>query len=154
MRRISSRFTWCHKKAFPVFVFGLLGVYTLIWIFAVIQQRAPALTLLLLLGIAAFVFLQMRWLSPLIDEVFIDNDEIVVKSGGQEDRVPITNIISIKDYTLARPERIVLILKEPCRFGGEIMFLPSCRMCRFWTTHPIVEVLNRSIDEVIGAGLR
>jgi len=153
MRRISSRFTWWHKKAFPVFGFGFLGVFTLIWVFAVIQQRAPALTLLFLLAIAAFSFFQMRWLvSPLIDEVFIDNDEIIVKNRGQEDRFPIANILSVKDSTFVHPERIVLTLKEPCLFGGGIVFLPSWRLWRFWA-HPIVEVLNRDIDEVIRDGL-
>jgi hypothetical protein len=141
MRRISSKWTWWYKKAFPLFWFGFLGLFTIGWSFGVIQQKVPAPTLLLPLVMAAIGYVLMKWLLfPLVDEVWIDQNEIVVWNSGQEGRFPITNIINVEDSQFMNPERVTLTLKEPCALGSEIVFLPPLRLLHF-TRHPIAQEL-------------
>src|SRR5262249_47802445 len=78
MRRISSKWTWWHKRAFPAICFGFLAVFSVVWILLVVQQQVPAGALLIPPALAAFGYLLMRWLVfPLMDEVWIENDHIV-----------------------------------------------------------------------------
>jgi hypothetical protein len=147
MRRISSTWTWWYKKAFPVIWFGFLGLFTLVWIPGVVQQQVSPATLLIPLGMAAFGYLVMRRLVfSLVDEVWIENDDIVVRNGDQEDRFPITHIINVEAPLFVNPERIVLTLSEPCLFGREIAFSPPYR---WWplSRHPLAEELIRRAHE-------
>jgi hypothetical protein len=148
MRRISSKSTWWHKKAFPTIWFGLFGLFTLVGLFSVINGRAPAPALLIpLFGMAAgYSF--MRWLVfSLLDEVWIDGDQIVVRNGGREDRFPLSNILNVDASLFTNPERIVLTLRQPCAFGDEVAFLPTPR---FWPfgRHPLAKELIRRIHHL------
>lgn len=141
MRRISSKGTWWYKKAFPAFWFGFLGLFTLIWSFGVIQHQVPSPTMVVPLVLAVFGYLLMRWLLfPLVDEVWIDGDDIVVRNSGQEERFAVTNIVNVEDSQFTNPERVTLTLKEPCALGREIIFLPPLRLLHF-TRHPIAQEL-------------
>lgn len=141
MRRISSRLTWWHKKAFPAIWFGFLGLFTIAWLPGVILQRVPAPTLLIPLGMAAFGYVLMRWLIfPLVDEVWIEDNEIIVRNRGQEERFPITNIMNVEASLFTNPEQVVLTLKEPCGFGRKIVFSPPMRWLHIGR-HPIAKEL-------------
>ncbi len=150
LRRISSRWTWWHKNAFPMIFFGFLGLFTLAWMVGVIQQQVPAPPLLIPLGMAAFGYVLMRWLVfPLADEVWIDSEDIVVRNSGQEERFPITNVLNVESQLFTNPERVILTLKQPCGLGREIVFSPPQRWWRL-SRHPIAEELIRrahGIDE-------
>jgi len=99
--------------------------------------------LLIPITIAAGSYILMQGMVfPLVDAVMIDEDMIVVRNRGQEDRFPITQSINVKASKFENPERIVLTLKDPCRFGREIIFLPPGRWWLF-SRHPLVEELIR-----------
>jgi hypothetical protein len=143
MRPISSRWTWWHKKAFPIFWFAFLGLFSLAGLRGVIQKQVPALTLLIPVGLAAFGYILMRWLVfPLVDEVWIQEEELIVRNGDKEDRFPISNIINVDASQFANPERITLTLREPSTFGREIAFSPPTRWWPF-SRHPIAQELLR-----------
>ena len=149
MRRISSTLTWWHKKAFPVFWFGFLGLFTCAWIVGVVLGEADSIGILGLLFLAVLGYFLLRFLvSPLVDEVFIDCEEMVVRNNGLEDRFPVCNIINIEDWLFVNPERVVLTLKNPCKFGGEVAFEPEFRWWKF-RRHPIAEELLRRIHQVV-----
>lgn len=141
MRRISSSLTWWYKKVFPAVWFGFLGFWTLAWIPGVVSGRVPALTLVGPPAMAIFGYALMRWLIfPLVDEVWIENNDLIVRNHGQEDRFPAANILNVESQVFANPERVVLTLREPCRFGGEILFVPPFRLIHV-SRHPIAEEL-------------
>jgi hypothetical protein len=97
MRKISSRWTWWHKKAFPVVWFGFLGIFTVAWIPGVVRQRVPAPTLLIPLAMMVFGYVLMRLLIfGLVDEVWLDDDHLIVRNREDEDRFPITNIVNVE----------------------------------------------------------
>lgn len=148
MRRISSSLTWWHKKGFPAFWFGFLALFTVIWIPGIFLQQVPAPTLLVPVGMAVFGYLLMRWLVfPLLDEVWLEGDQIVVRNRGEEDRFPIANIINVQAELFVNPERIVLMLKEPCKFGREIVFSPPFRWWHL-RRHPLADELMRRVHHI------
>jgi hypothetical protein len=93
--------------------------------------------------IAAGLFLYALWrslLAPQMDKVCIDDDELVINNRGQQDRVPLINIVSVVNYRLRRPESVVVRLKAPSKFGSEVSFMPNARWMPI-DPHPIVEEL-------------
>lgn len=145
MCQISSKLTWWHKRAFPTFWFGFLALFTLNWIPSVVRGEAPAATLAIPLGMAAFGAVLMCWLVfPLVDKVWIDGDELVVRNHGQMDRFPIANVVDVDGSYMANPESIGLYLNTPCRFGKTIRFAAPFRLFMFGT-HPLAqELIDRS----------
>ncbi len=144
MRQISSNSTWWHKKAFPTFWFSFLALMTVIMLPSVLEGQAPAQVILIPLGMSVFGFLLMRMLVwPLVDEVYLDGDDVVVRNKGEEDRFPFSNVINIQGSEFTNPERITLNLKQPCLFGDEIKFMPPPRWLAFGK-HPLAtELINR-----------
>lgn len=141
MRRISSKMTWWNKKAVPTLWFGFLAVFTCFWIPAVLQGQVPAFTLLGPIGMAVFAYLLMRALVfCLVDEVWLDGDDVIVRNRGEEDRFPIANIANVDCAFLTNPERITLTLRTPTHFGREIAFSPPQRLFPFGR-HPIAREL-------------
>src|SRR5437763_1307724 len=129
MRRISSTLTWWFKRAFPIYMFRFLALFELIAILgALAQQPVPVPFLLVPVVMAVFGYLMMRWLVfPLVDEVYLADDEVIVRNRGEETSFPVTNIINVESSRMTSPERITLTLREPCSFGQEIAFCPPFR---------------------------
>jgi hypothetical protein len=155
MRRISSSSTWWHKKAFPTIWFGFLAVFTCVWIIPVARGEVPAGTIFIPLGMAAFGYLLMRVLVfPLVDEVWIDGDDLVVRNRDEEDRFPITNIVNVDNSWMTNPEQIRLTLRNPSRFGQEIVFSPPIRWWPFGR-HPVSrELIARAHGLDVGDPMR
>jgi hypothetical protein len=152
MRKISSKSTWWNKKAFPAMWFGFLGVFMCVLIPGVTQGQAPAFLLLWPLGLAVFGYVLMRELVfSLMDEVWIDGDDIVVRNRGEEDRFPISNIVNVDCSVMTNPERIVLTLRTPSEFGQEIVFSPLSRWWPF-SRHPLATELIRLAHRLDGPG--
>ncbi len=145
MRRISSQATWFYKLVPIIWCSGFtLGV--LMAISAVISGKENGFVLLCGMCVAlifSFVYFKTLRLSSLYDEVSIDGDDLVLRNRGQQDRVPIANIMNVDATIFANPERIELDLREPCAFGYEIVFLPQQRWVKYWDHHPIAEELRR-----------
>lgn len=86
-------------------------------------------------------------LFDLVDEVWDDGDHLVVKNGRQEDRIKFATIMNVS-YMPARPDRITLTLREPCRFGKEVTFSPVPRsvFVNPFSKNPIVQELIERVD--------
>jgi hypothetical protein len=102
------------------------------------------------LGMAVFGYVLMRWLVfSLVDEVWIDGDDLVVRNQDDEDRFPITNIVNVDSSGMTNPERVVLTLRTPSRFGQEIAFSPPMRLWPF-ARHPLATELIRLAHRLDG----
>src|SRR5712692_3878468 len=96
MRRISSRWTWWYKKGVPILWFGFLGRCTFVVIVAALNQQVPAPVVLFPVGEAILVYFLMRcFIFPLMDEVYLSDDQVIVRKDGEEDSFPITNIVNV-----------------------------------------------------------
>jgi len=53
---------------------------------------------------AVFGYLMMRWLVfPLADEVFLDEDEVIVRKNGKETRFSVRQIINVDASLMTNP---------------------------------------------------
>lgn len=119
-RRISSDGTWWYKKGFPALWFGFLGIFTFIALWGPVRQQGSYFVLVVLLSFAvAGYFAAREYCFRLVDEVWIEKDELIVCNRGIEDRFPLTNLTKVT----IRKRDIVLTLDEPCALGHEIAFV-------------------------------
>jgi hypothetical protein len=148
MRQISSAWTLWHKRGFPIVWFGFMGLITLVLILSIILGRNSALLLLVPIGFAAVGYISMRWsrVFSFMDEVWLENDQVIVRDGDQEDRFSVANILTVRASWLTYPERIVLTLAKPCRFGHEIVLSPPIRLFNI-TPHPLAEELSALAEQ-------
>ncbi len=142
---------WWHKKAFPTFWFGFIGIWSIFALSSVLQGDAPFFVLLIACGMAAVGYTFMRILIfPLADEVWIDDENLLVRKGGEEDSFPISTIINVESSKMQNPEHITLTLRQQTKFGTEVVFSPPTRWWPFGR-HPVAqELLSRvhGLDEL------
>jgi hypothetical protein len=147
MQRISSRGTFINKRVFPVVWFGFLAVFFT----APMLGRGPRgdvpfgfLVVPIFMGIFGY-FLMKKMVFDLADEVFDDGNSLVVRIGGEEERIPLSEIINVSYSSMANPSRVTLTLRTPGRFGKEVSFSPPQRFLPF-AKSPIVADLIERVD--------
>ena len=123
MTKISSTLTSLGKVVLP-FVWLAMGALVAV-VSAVIGPADESLVDLVPMGIfVGLTFALMKLLSwSLADEVYDGGDFLLIKNHGKEERVPFSNIRSVRVTTLRSPQKITLSLIEPGRFGSQIKFL-------------------------------
>jgi hypothetical protein len=135
--------TFVNKKLFPVFWFGFLIVFMCVMIPSIVAGNNSPVALLIPLMMMAFGYVLMRSLVfDLVDEVYLDIDQIVIRNGGEEDRFSVKNVINVNASIMTNPERLTLTLREPCKFGSEVTFSPTMRLLHFGR-HPLAKELIR-----------
>ncbi len=125
MRKISSKMTAFHKKLFPAMWFGFLAFFMVsAWTAdAFSRDRWVFLFVPLLMGVLGFVFMR-RLLWDLADEVHDCGDALLIRKGGEQERIPLSGIMNVSATVLVNPPRITLRLVNPGRFGTEVAFMP------------------------------
>ncbi|WP_417472933.1 hypothetical protein [Luteimonas mephitis] len=124
MQLISSRQTFFFKKVFPVFWFGFLVVFCAL---AATQGawKEPAFFIVpLIMAVAGFVMMRVL-VRDLADEVLDGGRFLVVRRGGEEERLALSNVINVDMSQFTNPKRLTLRLRKPGRFGSEVVFLPK-----------------------------
>ncbi len=145
MRLISSELTWWQKRAFPAIWFAVLVLVTVLILAGALKGVMPPETLLIPLVVALFSYLVLNWLVfPLVDEVWIDGDDLVVRNRGEEDRFSIRHVVDVESSFLSNPEQIRLTVNPASRFGQTIWFLAPRRWFAFGWHPAIREVIDRS----------
>ena len=151
MKRISSKRTFFYKRVFPVLWFGFLAFFVLVSSMAGRRTHAAPIPMLIVpVVMAVFGYMLFRRLIfDLVDEVWDDGDELVVKNAGVEERVPLRNIVNIGYSLLTNPERVTLTLREVGPFGKEVTFVPLRRPFSFrWLSrNPIIDELIERVDQ-------
>jgi hypothetical protein len=133
--------TFFHKRLFPLAWFGGVAIFAAIGIVEIARNQAPLFVVFVPIGMLLFgFFLMKRLVFDLLDEVYLDNDHIVIRNGGAEDRFRVQNILNVDCSVMTSPERITLTLHEPCGFGSEITFSPPTRLWPFGR-HPLAKEL-------------
>jgi hypothetical protein len=125
MKRISSRFLFLPKIVFPVLWFGFLALFVAAALLNS-NARLPLPAILAPFAMAVFGYVLMKKLVwDLVDEVWDGGDYLLVRNGGEEDAVRLSNIMNVSAALLTNPPRITLRLVTPCRFGKEVSFSPE-----------------------------
>ena len=139
MRKISSRLTVFYKRVFPVLWIAMILVnivaLALAWP-ADAAHRGMAIAIPIMMAI--FGYLLFRWLIfDLVDEVFIDGAELMIRNRGHEDRIPLANLESIRATQFFHPERITVVAN-----GTKYTFAAPARL-NWLSPHPVAEELRK-----------
>ncbi|MEM8996937.1 MAG: hypothetical protein AAGF23_19295 [Acidobacteriota bacterium] len=156
MERISSKWTFLHKRIFPALYLGiaLAMLVNALWT----RSWGPGYGLWwLVFALFNVVAVASFWLAlrHLVDEVEDHGDALVVKSGGEEQRIALAEILTVNSSTQSG-RRLEIRLAESGRFGDRVVFLPE-RKVSFnpWKPSEIYESLVRRVDAAKrGAGAR
>jgi hypothetical protein len=150
VKKISSGSTYFTKRVFPFLWFGFLAVFSVIAVIAMlngVEDASPAF-LLIPAAMAVFGFFLMKALVwNLADEVYDGGDFLLVRWGGREERVSLSNVVNVNASVAVNPPRITLRLAKPGKFGEEISFSPVSRFqLNPFGKNPVAEDLILRID--------
>ncbi|HEU4669433.1 MAG TPA: hypothetical protein VFR91_01875 [Dyella sp.] len=129
MQRLSSAATVWYKRGFPLLWFGLLAVFLAIaWLQPGGPGKAPPRVMvvvpLLMMGVG---FALMRKLVfDLVDEAWLDGDQVVVVQRGERIRIPLLQVMNVNATSMVNPPRVTLMLRQPnARLGDAVSFIPA-----------------------------
>jgi len=131
MRRLSSRWTFFYKKIFPLIWFiAVAGAATGGFCATTLAKNphAPPLEIFLVIpvfmGFIGYIIMK-NLILDLLDEVWDEGDSLVLVKGDARETIRLSDIINVSDTYMVNPPRITLLLRQPCRFGREVVFAPA-----------------------------
>jgi hypothetical protein len=149
MQRLSSKWTLVSKRIFPVFWVVILAAFSIPMILAWRSGATvdPGILIVPIVATAIGYFVMKRTVFNLVDEVWDRGDDLLVRNKGQEDRIPLADIMNVSYTMFGNNRRATLKLRTPCRFGSEVAFMPVAPAWRFtFFKNPILEELIDRID--------
>jgi hypothetical protein len=125
MQRISTPYTFS-IKVFPFLFFGFLAFFSFLLLINGALQKAPMFLVVVVVMAVIGFYSTKASRQDLVDEVFDCGAFLLVKKRGEEDTVPLSNIINVNFSTDGggASARITLTLASPGKFGTEISFAP------------------------------
>ena len=85
----------------------------------------------------------------IVDELYDGGDFLLVRNGGIEDRIPLTQIDRVHKAMYSQPPRVTIRLNRPGKFGETIVYSPETRFALVpWAqnaTNDLIERIKRSI---------
>jgi len=148
MQLMSSKMTFFYKRIFPVIWFGFLAVF---FVIALIQGLAaqsiafiPFIIVAVVMAVIGYQFMK-RMAFNLVDEVFDVGDALLVRSGGQEERVALADIKNVNFFPYMSPPQVTLSLRRPSVFGDTIVFCAPARLLPL-SRNPTIEKMIDRID--------
>jgi hypothetical protein len=146
--RISSRMTFFYKRLFPIIWFGGLAAFLAVGLFVTANSRNvqtfPFLIMPVLM-IAVGFFIMKKLIFDLVDAVFDAGDALVVRNGGREERIPLSQIMNVNYSPMVNPPRVTLSLRGGSTFGDQVTFCAPVRFIPF-STSPVIDDLIRKVD--------
>ncbi len=87
----------------------------------------PVIIFLIVPAFLSFIgyMLMKHLVLDLLDEVLDEGDSLVLVKGDMREAIRISDIINVSDTYMINPPRITLLLRQPCRFGREVVFSPA-----------------------------
>lgn len=143
MQRISSRSTAFTKRVLPFLLLAIVAAWFVVAMRVTRHSLHPAIVILPA-AVAAFAFFVMKKvLFNLVDEVWDGGDFLLIRNRGEEDRVPLENIMNLSYTMFGNNRRATLRLRTPCRFGAEVAFMPAAAPWSF------TFYKNKMLDDLI-----
>ena len=125
MKKISSKLTTVNKKVFPALWFGFLAIFLVISLESGAADHDVMFFVVPVLLAVFGYFLMKKLIWDLADEVYDCGDFLLVRNGGDEDRIALANVMNVSPSTFTNPPRITLRLVNPSKWGTEIAFSPA-----------------------------
>jgi hypothetical protein len=148
MRRISSSMTFFYKRVFPIIFLGFLLLFVAFGLTTgMTTEQFPPLPFFVvpIIMLVIFFFVMKKLVFDLVDEVLDAGEALVVRNGGQEERIALSEIMNVNYSPLVNPPRVTLSLRRPSMFGEQVTFCAPVRFVPF-STSPIIDELIQRID--------
>lgn len=151
MRRLSSRLTFLYKRVIPTIWFGVIAAG--LFLPVVIPSAQPDVVgppaavyfaFAVLMGVGVYVFFK-NLVFDLADVALDDGDTLVVKKGGRDDRIALSDIKNVNYTVWFQPPRVTLSLRKPSIFGEEVSFCPPASFIPF-SGHPVIYEWIERVD--------
>jgi len=144
MRLLSSRATFLNKRVVPAIWFGLsLAPMAVLFVWPEKHFSPVPFLFMPLVAIAIGYFALKKRLFDLADEVWDAGDALLIRKGGNEQRIPISEIMNVSYAELRSPPRVTLSLRTPSVFGEHISFCAPIRIVPLSRSPIIVELIER-----------
>ena len=148
MPLMSSKMTFFYKRVFPVIWFGFLAVFFLV---ALAKGSAadpisnlPSLIIPVVMAIIGYQIMK-KMAFHLVDQVFDLGDALLVRNGGQEERIALADIKNVNFFPYMSPPQVTLSLRRASLFGDTIVFCAPARLMPL-SPSPTIEKLIDRID--------
>ena len=148
MARLSSKATLFYKRIFPVLFIGFLILFSVVPLFVGARSgNYPPLPFVVVpvVVIVIFYITMKKLVFDLADEVVDLGDALLVKNGGQEDRIALADIINVNYTPLMSPPRVTLLLRKTGVFGKRVSFCAPIRFMPF-ASSPVIDELIARVD--------
>ena len=146
MRLISSRMTFFYKRVFPFIWFGVLLLLIAFGLFTMsrgdLASNVPFLIVPVLMAVFGYRIMK-KLVFNLADEVLDAGDALVVRSGGQEERIALSDIKNVNYSPYMSPPQVTLSVRRPTVFGDTIMFCAPVSMLPLRSSPIIAELVDR-----------
>ena len=110
------------KRIFPFIFLAVMAIPLAIGV--IVKPIQPQLFIMPLVMLPVLFIIMRKLVWDLADEVYDGGDYLLVKNGGKEERIALSNIMNVSVTLMVNPPRITLRLATPGRFGKEISFTP------------------------------
>jgi hypothetical protein len=138
MRPVSSKMTFFYKHVLPVIWLGL------VLLFIAIGLLSDASFLIAALLLAVFGYWAMKkMLFNLVDAVLDAGDALVVRSGGQEERIALSDIKNVNYTPYMNPPLVTLSVRRHTVFGDTIAFCAPASIVPLWNSPVILDLIDR-----------
>jgi hypothetical protein len=140
--------TFLYKRVFPVIWFGGVLLFIIFGLFSASRSSQnsiiPVVIVPLLMAIFGYWIMQ-KLTFDLVDEVLDAGDMLVVRSGGQEERVALADIKNINYSPYMSPPRVTLSLRRQTVFGETVTFCAPISIVPF-SSSPVIHTLIDRVD--------
>jgi len=123
--------TFFYKRIFPIIFFGFILLFIAFGLFGGLRSgQSPPLPVLIapMIVFAVVYFVMKKLVFDLVDEVLDAGDALIVRNGGQQERVALSDIMNVSYSPLVSPPRVTLSLRRPSTFGSEVTFCAPIRL--------------------------
>jgi hypothetical protein len=141
--RLSSLWTPFYKLVFPPFWIGGFGLGTiLMWTGGMDDPEPPAFVKwqFLLMWIAGTSFI--LWFTRRLSEVWLDEGELVVKSGRYVERIPLGAVDSVTETRIWNPKQIKLGIRPGAASKEQVIFMAPWSFQLPFSDHRVVRQLR------------
>jgi len=121
-KRLSSNYFEYRRRSFPYLWFGSLTLFVIrMWGELVHDSLVPFLAVVIVVALIGYLVVS-RFNRYMVDDVWDDGKQLIVKKGDEVEYVPIANILRIGNSRLVAPRRVTVFLRKPGKWGDRIVF--------------------------------
>ncbi len=142
--RLSSSYTFFYKLVLPI----IQLIVTATFVFIILLNELEIGYVVIAMMIIA-LFFSLKYSFPLKD-VWLANDNIIVKSFSHKITIPFYSIVSIKENKWFNPHYVVIRLRSDTEFGQKIIFIPDRKsgdVFQFFKDSKVTQQLKQAIEQ-------